>query len=168
MERVITELKAEADRLEWDSLYTMKGHFNAATLWNVTHYLLGITAVVLGAFAGKGLVGAEVSPNASAVATASAALAAVITLLKPSEKAQPHHAAGVFYNSIKRKARMFQNISLVAETDVKALRRELDELVTAYHDHQLSAPPVPTPAYWITRRGVRAGEHTYNEQGEKK
>jgi hypothetical protein len=168
MDRVIAELKAEGDRLEWDALYTMKGHFNAAMLWNATHYVLGITAVVLGAFAGKGLVGAEPSPNASAVATASAALAAIITLLKPSEKAQPHHAAGVFYNSIKRKARMFQNLSLATKSDLNALRKELDELVTAYHDHQLSAPPIPAPAYWITRRGVRAGEHTYNEPREQK
>jgi hypothetical protein len=168
MDRVITELKAEADRLEWDAIYTMKGHFNAAMLWNIAHYVLGTAAALLGAFAGKEFMGGETSPNASAVATASAAFAAVITLLKPSEKAQPHHAAGVFYNSIKRKARMFQNISLAAETDPQVLRRELEEMVTAYHDHQLSAPPVPTPAYWITRRGVRKGEHTYNEPGEKK
>jgi len=168
MDRVITELKAEADRLEWDALYTMKGHFNAAMLWNFTHYSLGIAAVILGTVAGKEFVGAENATTASAVATASAAIAAIITLLKPSEKAQPHHASGVFYGAIKRKARMFQNISLVAEPDPQALRRELNELVIAYHDHQQSAPPVPSPAYWITRRGVRGGEHTYNEPGEKK
>jgi hypothetical protein len=168
MNPVIAELKAEADRLEWDALYTMKGHFNAAMLWNVAHYTLGILAVVLGALAGKEFVGGENSAVASAIATASAAMAAIITFLKPSEKSQPHHASGVFYGTIKRRARMFQNISLIAEPDLQALRHELNDLVTAYHGHQQSAPPVPAPAYWITRRGVRAGEHAYNEPGEMK
>lgn len=168
MNTLLQELKTEADRLEWDALYTMKGHFNAAMLWNVAHYALGITAVVLGAVAGKEFVGGENSAVASAIATTSAAVAAVITFLKPSEKAQPHHASGVFYSTIKRKARMFQNISLIAESDPQALRRELDELVAAYHEYQQSAPPLPAPAYWIARRGVRNGEHAYNEPGEKK
>ncbi len=146
----------------------MKGHFNAAMLWNVAHYTLGIAAVALGAVAGKEFVGGENSAVASALATTSAAVAAIITFLKPSEKAQPHHVSGVFYGAIKRKARMFQNISLIGESDLQMLRRELDELVTAYHEHQQSAPPVPAPAYWITQRGVRAGEHAYNQPGEKK
>jgi len=168
MNKIIEELKAEADRLEWDALYTMKGHFNAALLWNVAHYGLGVFAVVLGALAGKEFFGAQNSTFASAIGAVSAALAAIITFLKPSEKAQPHHAAGVFYGTIKRKARMFQNISLLCDTDPQALRRELDAMVAAYHEYQQSAPPVPTPAYWITRRGVRNGEHAYNQEGEKK
>jgi hypothetical protein len=168
MSPVITELKTEANRLEWDALYTMKGHFNAAMLWNFAHYSLGLAAVVLGAFAGKEFAGGENSAGASAIATVSAALTAIITFLKPSEKAQPHHESGVFYGAIKRKARMFQNISLGLESNPQALREELNELVAAYHEHQKSAPPVPAPAYWITRRGVRNGEHIYDELGEQK
>lgn len=93
---------------------------------------------------------------------------AMVTPDLEGAKAQPHHEAGVHYGAIKRKARMFQNISLGLETDLNALRRELDELVASYHERQQIAPPIPAPAYWITRRGVRNGEHTYNEPGEKK
>lgn len=168
MNPVTIELKAEADRLEWDALYTMKGHFNAAMLWNIAHYALGVVAVVLGALAGKEFVGNQNGAVASAIATASAALTAIITFLKPSEKAQPHHEAGVFFSEIKRKARMFQNISLSLGTDASVLYQELNEIAAAYHEHQKTAPPVPWIAYRIARRGVRNGEHTYNEQGEQK
>lgn len=168
MKPIIEELKDEADRLEWDALYTMKGHFNAAMLWNVAHYTLGLAAIILGAIAGREFAGSQNTTVATAVATASAALTAIITFLKPSEKSQPHHEAGIYYGTIKRKARMFQNISLGVNSDVEGLRRELTELVDAYHARQQSAPPIPAPAYWITRRGVRNGEHTYNEPGEKK
>jgi hypothetical protein len=167
MNPIITELKAEADRLEWDSLYTMKGQFNAAMLWNIAHYSLGLAAVGLGALAGQQFV-SDHTVVASVIAALSAALTAVITFLKPSEKAQPHHEAGVFCSEIKRKARMFQNISAALETDPRALQRELNELVAVYHQHQKIAPPVPWIAYRIARRGVRSGEHTYNEQGEQK
>lgn len=166
MNPIISELKA--DRLEWDALYTMKGHFNAALLWNAAHYTLGLSAIILGVCAGKEFMDGQNAVIASAVATASAAISAIITFLKPSEKAQPHHEAGVFYGSIKRKARMFQNISLASDSDPQALRRELSELVTAYHEHQRTDLPIPAPAYWIARRGIRAGEHAYNEPGEKK
>jgi hypothetical protein len=167
MNPIITELKAEADRLEWDALYTMKGHFNAAMLWNITHYSLGIGAVVLGAIAGQQFVNNH-TILASVIAALSAALTAVITFLKPSEKAQPHHEAGVFCSEIKRGARMFQNISAALEADPNKLRNELNELVNSYHEKLRSAPPVPYVAYRIARRGVRNGEHSYNESGEKK
>lgn len=167
MNPVITELKKEADRLEWDSLYTMKGHFNAAMFWNIAHYSLGLAAVGFGALAGQQFV-SDHNVVASVITALSASLTAVITFLKPSEKAQPHHESGVFCSEIKRKARMFQNISAALETDARVLQQELNELVSSYHEHQRTAPPVPWIAYQITRSGVRKGEHTYNEQGEKK
>ncbi len=167
MKNIVAELKAEADRLEWDALYSAKGHFNAGMLWNVAHYSLGILSVALGALAGKHFFENH-NVVASVVATTSAALTGVITFLKPSEKAHPHHEAGTVFAEIKRKARMFQNISSMIETDLKGLQNELNDLVAAYHERQKSAPPVPWIAYRLARRGVRNGEHTYNEEGEQK
>ena len=167
MNAIITELKAEADRLEWDALYSMKGQFNAAMLWNIVHYSLGVSAVVLGAIAGNQFLG-DNNVMAAIIAALSASITAVITFLKPSEKAQPHHEAGVFCAEIKRKARMFQNISVLLETETRNLQQELNTLVTAYHENQKTAPPVPWAAYQLARRGVRKGEHTYNEEGENK
>lgn len=167
MSTILSELKAEAERLEWDALYTMKGHFNAAMLWNIAHYSLGIVAVILGVLAGKQFFD-DHNVLASAIGTASAALTAIITFLKPSEKAQPHHDAGVFCAEIKRRSRMFQNISAELESDPIALEEKLNTLVKAYHDKQKSSPPVPWLAYQLARRGVRNGEHTYNEPSERK
>lgn len=167
MNPIIAELKAEADRLEWDALYSMKGQFNAAMLWNITHYSLGVGAVILGAIAGNQFI-ANHNLVAGIIATFSGAITAVITFLKPSEKAQPHHEAGEFCAEIKRKARMFQNISVLLEADPRELQRQLTELASSYHENQRTAPPIPWMAYQITRRGVRKGEHTYNEKGEKK
>ena len=167
MSEVLAEIKAEADRLEWDALYSMKGHFNASMLWNAAHYTLGISGVVLGVLAAK-QSGAVMGTWASIIVVVSAAITAVITFLKPSEKAKPHHAAGVFYGDIKRKARMFQNISMKLESDPRVLRKELDAIVTAYHERQKNDPPIPRLAYEISRLGVRRGEHDYNEKGERK
>lgn len=167
MNNVIEELKIEAERLEWDALYSSKGSFNAAMLWNFIHYSLGILAVTLGALASKQIIDTD-SQSGAIIAGIAAGLAAIITFLKPSDKAKPHHEAGIRFGDIKRKARVLQNISAELEKDPQSILNELSNLSDAYTKIQKDAPPIPWLAYHLTRQGVRKGENTYNEKDEKK
>ena len=93
MSDVVSEIRTETSRIEIDALYTSKGHFNAAMLWNLVHYGLGIVAVLLGAVAGKEFWEIN-SPVGTLFAGSAAAITAAITFLKPSERAQPHQSCG--------------------------------------------------------------------------
>lgn len=166
MNDILKKIQAEAHRLEWNAIYTSKGHYNAAMLWNLTHYTLGIAAVIFGAFAGKEFAG--LNPNiATFMASCSAALAAIITLLKPSEKAGPHHQSGVRISSLLNRLRFFQNITAANASDSKELSEELKGLSEDYNGLTETAPPIPWLAYQLTRRGVRKGEHKYDEEDER-
>jgi len=166
MSNVINEIQAEANRIEWNAIYSSKGHFNAAMLWNATHYSLGMSAVLCGAFAGKEFV--EVNPTmATVLASSAAAISAIITFLKPSDKATPHHQSGVKIAAIISQARIFQNITSVSVSDTKLLTQELKELSTQYSQLNKNVPAIPFLAYQITRWGVRRGEHTYKEEDER-
>lgn len=166
MSDIIKEIQAEANRIEWNAIYSSKGHFNAAMLWNAAHYTLGISAVLCGAFAGKEFI--EVNPTvATVLASSAAAISAIITFLKPSDKATPHHLSGVKIAAIISKARIFQKITSASVSDIELLTKELKELSCQYSQLNEEAPAIPFLAYQITRWGVRRGEHTYNEEDEK-
>jgi hypothetical protein len=49
-------LRREAERLEEDTLYSSKGHFNIEGTWVRRNYWLGVPATVLGAVAGATLI----------------------------------------------------------------------------------------------------------------
>ena len=166
MDNIIDELKAEAERLEWDALYTSKGSFNAAMLWSWTHYSLGSLAVLCGAIASKQFIDTNTTVGA-VVAVISAALTAIITFLKPSDKAEPHHEAGVRFASLKRKARMFRNLTVLNGSDSKKLIDELKDIADEYAEIQKESPAIPFLAYQIARWGTRRGEHVYDEEDEK-
>lgn len=165
MSDVIDKIKNEANHIEWDATYSSKGHFNAAMIWNAVHYVLGISAIVLGGFSGKEFWGSD--PAFGAIfAVSAAAITSVITFLKPSDKAKPHHESGVLYSEIKRKSRMFKEISTSILTDHETLLRELKQLQHEYSEIQKAALPISALAYSITRTGIRRGEHLYDEADE--
>ena len=52
----ISALCREAERLEEDTTYSSKGHFNAEDTWVRRNYWLGVPATILGAVAGATLI----------------------------------------------------------------------------------------------------------------
>jgi hypothetical protein len=167
MKDPVQEMVKEADSIEWDCIYSSKGHFNSAMLWSVVHYIMGGIAVVCAAVAGKQIFNNE-GIIGSALAFVSAGLTALITFLKPIDKADPHHKAGTEFAALRRAARIFQNIDVHTDHPVDSKLAQLKELAEKVKHLNQSAPPIPFLAYQITRRGVRRGEATYNEDGESK
>jgi hypothetical protein len=157
----------EANSIEWDCVYSSKGHFNSAMIWNVVHYTLGGAAVVCAALAGKQIFKSEES-IAATLAFLAAGLTALTTFLKPSEKAGPHHEAGTEFAALRREARMFQNIEVYADEPPDSKVSRLRELAKRVKQLNQSAPAIPYLAYQLTRSGVRRGEAAYDEEGESK
>jgi hypothetical protein len=77
-------LRREAERLEEDTLYSSKGHFNAEDTWVRRNYWLGVPATVLGAVAGATLIKSQ--PEwATAFTLLASLLTGLMTFLKPNE-----------------------------------------------------------------------------------
>jgi hypothetical protein len=155
-----TNLRNESRRIEEASLYSAKGHFEAARSWGAVHLWIGIPTAVLAAVASASAFKEEAF-LAGSLAIVVAALSAVSTFLNPSERAQSHHQAGAKHNSIRNRARMLREIDLLSGqpvgelvATVKTLSQERDEL-------NLSSPQIPRRAFNRARAGVEGGEAQY-------
>lgn len=152
------KLAAEADRLEEDCLYSAKGHFESAKTWSRWNLWLGIPAVLLAAGAGA----AKDTPElASGLAFAAAAVTAVLTFLKPSDRASSHQRAGALYNSLKNRARFFRTIELTRQPFPSTLEKRLRLLCEERNQLGEASPEIPPAAFARARRGIEEGEAEY-------
>ena len=107
-------LSKEAERIEEDSIHSAKGHFNASDIWRCRHYWLGIPATILGALAGAAIV-KDWTVLASLLSLAATILTALVTFLKPTERASEHKTVGDQYLALKNDARVFREIELLVQ-----------------------------------------------------
>lgn len=150
----------EAKRIEEDCTYSAKGHYEAARIWERWNLRLGIPAALLGA--GAGASGFSNLPMlAGALAVFSGALTAILTFLKPNERASAHHQAGARYNSLKNRARFFREIDLCSGARPQAFTKTLRRLSEQRNELNEVSPGVPRPAFESARRGIEAGEAEY-------
>lgn len=167
MSELIEKMKVEVDSIEWDAIYSMKGHFNAAMLWSWSQRVLGI-ASILAVTASSSQFYGDTPLWGTIWAFLAATLTAVITFLKPEEKAQPYHMAGTDFGALRRRTRMLKELELEAiESNDERLKR-IHELGEEVRKLNQASPQIPFLAYQITRWSVRRGEHTYNEADETK
>jgi hypothetical protein len=151
----------EAERIEEDCIHSAKGHYEAARTWGRWNLGLGIPAAVLGGLAGVSAF-SELEIVAGMLATVAGALTAVLTFLKPSDKASVHQSAGSRYNSVKNRARMFREIELPQGGDARRLTRALRRLGAERDELNQVSPEIPRPAFERARRGIGEGESTYS------
>src|SRR5579884_1654549 len=101
-----TKLIKEAKRIEEDSLYSAKGHFNNASTWSTIQYWLGVPSVIASAIAGTSAL--SKFPNHEYIAGGLAILAAVLTglmtFVNPRDRSVVHLNAGNKYNSLRNRA----------------------------------------------------------------
>jgi hypothetical protein len=151
----------EAKRIEEDTTYSAKRHFNACALWNWVHYLLGIPTVVIAA-ASATLSGAHHETVAGGLAGGAAILAALSTFLNPHQRAAAHAVSGNRYNALKNRARMFYELRCAdpgATPD--HLSRELADLGSNRDHLNEQSPATPRIAFLLARRQIEAGEASY-------
>ena len=156
----ISALRREAERLEEDTLYSSKGHFNAEHTWVRRNYWLGVPATVLGAVAGATLIKSH--PEWATVFTLLASLlTGLMTFLKPNEHAAVHRAAAGQFLTLRNEARFFREIELLETNRLDELPERLKALSAARNALNLKSPSIPRRAFVAARKGIEEGEATH-------
>jgi hypothetical protein len=153
----LEQIKAEASRIEEDSLYSAKGHWEAAKPWEHRHLWLGIPTTVCAAAAGVSAFSNH--PALSGFfAVVVAVGTALVTFVNPSERHRRHCDAGNAYKALNNQARIFRTIDCELEADRPALATKLKELAQRRDDLNQGSPIIPRAAFEAARRGIEAGE----------
>jgi len=153
-------LRRESERLEEDTLYSSKGHFNAEDTWVRRNYWLGVPATVLGAIAGATLIKSQ--PEwATAFTLLASLLTGLMTFLKPNERAAMHRAAAGQFLALRNEARFFREIELLQPDRLDELSERLKALSAARNELNLKSPSIPRRAFVAARKGIEEGEATH-------
>ncbi len=154
--RINTELL----RMEEDCIHSAKSHFNACDRWSLCNYLLGIPSVVLSAGASAAFF--EDYPEiAGAMSAVVSVLAALMTFLKPSERATGHKNSGNQYLSLRNDARVFREIELLHSADDSAAMSGMNALTTRRNELNQASPQFSNRDFRKAKKGVEAGEATH-------
>ena len=114
-EQAALKIAEEAKRVENDTLYSAKGHYEAANYWANFHLLLGIPTAIISAIAGTSAF-AQFNNHATIagiLAIIVTALTGITTFLNPNEKASAHQNVGNKYNAIRNRARALYNLDML-------------------------------------------------------
>ncbi|MCZ0867147.1 SLATT domain-containing protein [Dasania sp. GY-19] len=156
----------ETHRIEEDALHSMKGHFNAGSLWGKVHLIMGIPSAILAGWAG--IEAFSDNPQLTAIlALLSAALTATVTFLKPQAVSDNHRNAGREYNKLKNKARRFREIELPGLVDEEA-KQFINDLADQRDALNSMSPDIPRWAYNKAKTDIDEGRADYNVDVEKK
>lgn len=162
----IAALRREAERLEEDTLYSSKGHFNAEDTWVQRNYWLGVPATALGAVAGATLIKSQ--PEwATAFTLLASLLTGLMTFLKPNERAALHRAAAGQFLALRNEARFFREIELLQSDRLDELPERLKVLSAARNELNLKSPSIPRRAFVAARKGIEDGEATHKVDKEE-
>ena len=170
MEEIKEKIRKEAERIVEDSLYSAKGHFEAASKWRKMHLWLGLPAAVLAALSGVSALTQFDYHNilAAFLAILVTALTSVITFLNPNEKASSHQDAGNKYNSLRNKVRIFHEIDCRGKSSAEELTERLKEFANLRDELNQNSPQIPREAYEKARKGIKEGEADYEIDKKKK
>ena len=160
MSDFIEGLRRESERLREDCDYSSKGHFESARIWNRWNLWLGVPAVLVAAFAGVSALN-DNSLVAAGLSGLGGAITAVLTFLKPSERASNHQKAGGLYSSIRNRARFFGEVELRASQRPAALRKRLKQLTEERNALNEASPEILRSAFEQARKGIAEGESTH-------
>ncbi|WP_417491614.1 SLATT domain-containing protein [Maricaulis sp.] len=153
-------LAAELSRIEEDCIHSAKAQFNGAARLNGWHWTLGGSAAVLSAVVSASLIG-NYPWVTGLLALLAAILTAVLTFIKPAERAANHQDAGNQYLAIRNEARRLRKLHLPNWSGLPAGTEFIEVLAGRHDDLNRSAIP-PTQADFIkARQGIEAGEAAY-------
>lgn len=150
-------IRDELQRIEEDCTYSGKAHFNAGDRWNGYHYWLGLPSVILSSLAGAAFV-KDTPEIGGALSAVVAILTALMTFLKPSERASGHKKSGDQYLSLRNDARVFRTIKLEHSCDTQAAIDGLDEFTKRRNELNQASPPFSRSDFEKARAGIEAGE----------
>jgi hypothetical protein len=152
----------EAKRIEEDTLYSSKRHFEAAAIWNRVNLSLGLPSAIVSALAGASALSTfdHHGEVAAFLALFVAAATGTLTFLNPSDRASTHQAFGNRYNELRNRSRIFAELEApgAERAELLATLGELNALRDALNGE---APQAPKRAFERARKGIEAGEANY-------
>lgn len=150
----------ELGRIEEDSEYSAKGHYNAADPWGCANLSLGlVNAVVAGIAGASAFKGHE--NVAGALAILASALAAAITFLAPGDRASIHKRSGGEYHTLRNRCRIFRDVTLASLANDDEVLARFDELTARRDELNATCPQIPGWAFRKARKGIEEGETQY-------
>ena len=163
--KLIEAVIAESHRIEEDSLHSMKGHFNAGSLWSKIHLFLGLPSAILAA--GAGIEAFANNPTMAAIlAFFAASLTVTMTFLSPQQVADSHENSGREYNVLKNCVRRFREIDITQLDDaaIWQMIKDLAEKRDALNSMSLN---IPRWAYEKAKKDIDSGRANYKIDKEK-
>lgn len=144
-------------RIEEDCVYSGKAQFNAGVRWARYHLFLGVPSVILSGLAGAAFF-KEQPEIAGIMSTIAAILTALMTFLKPSERAAAHKNSGGQYLSLRNDARVLRTIKLAAAYDEATAIANLEEITKRRNELNQISAQVARRDFTNARKGIEAGE----------
>ncbi len=137
----------------------------AADFWTQFNLSYGLPTAILSAIGGA-LALSEHNVIGGFIALVVSGLSAVLTFINPSEKSTSHLNAGNNYDALLSKARIFRAVDCWNEASEKVLTEKLKDLVEERNKLNRSCPLVPEWAYKKAKKGIKAGETSYEVDKE--
>ncbi|NVJ62407.1 MAG: SLATT domain-containing protein [Gammaproteobacteria bacterium] len=162
MDSSVTEkIIAECKRIEEDTEYSFKAHYNASVFWSRVNLALGLPAALLAAFAG----GSSAADGAQAAITGTAFLSTAfvtcMTFLKPSQKSDSHKNAGNLYQALRNQARIFREIEISDNMSEIEAKKTFKELAKRRDELNSIMPTIPRKAYEKAKNDIDSGRSVY-------
>jgi len=158
-EKLKSNIIKSAKRIEENSLYAYKSHYNSAAIWSFLYHTLTIGIIITSSIT-IAYTFSDTNPYIIRIlAIIALILSSLVMFFNPGEKIRIHNEAGHSYNSLNSKAEMFYEIEAkyYDETYIKGkifeLRDKRDELNSKY-------PQPLTMGYIIAKIGIWVGEAT--------
>lgn len=161
-EKIVDELR----RMEEDCIHSGKAHFNAGDRWNWWNYAFGIPSAALSAAAGGAFFN-DYPTIAGAMASVVTLLTALMTFLKPAERAAEHKSAGDQYLSLRNDARVFREIEMPQLNDDGAAFKGMQGLTKRRNELNQASPQFSRRDFLKARKGINAGEATHQVDKKK-
>ncbi|WP_250510624.1 SLATT domain-containing protein [Caballeronia sp. GACF4] len=160
-------IRAELQRIEEDCTHSGKKQYNAGERWGTYNFWLGVPSTILGVVAGATFMKSH-GDIAGGLAMLAALLTALMTFLKPSERAAAHKAAGDQYLALRNDARVFRQIRLDYACDDQAAIASMDEFTKRRNELNQASPLCARRDFDRARAGIEDGEATHNVDAEAK
>lgn len=159
MSELRIKLINELDRIEEDSLYSMKGHYNASARWQWWHSFLGIINVICSVVAGITAF-SEIDILIKIATIIVAVTTGLTTFLECSQKVESYKTSGNSFLKIKNKARYLKDIksNLLDEKDFEVAVNEILEQKDELNSVSLA---IPKFAYKKAQKEIEQGFADY-------
>lgn len=157
-------IRDELLRIEEDCIHSGKAQFNAGDRWSRYHFMLGLPAVILSAAAGTAFF-KDQPEIAGVLSSIVAVLTALMTFLKPSERASSHKGSGDQYLTLRNDARVLRTIKLDAACDDAAAITNLDEITKRRNELNQASLQVARRDFVKARKGIDEGEGMHRVDG---